>query len=113
VSIPTNNLLSCANRYKQFRYRADKNGNNNIDVVGHAAIRQPPRRLNIHRVQAAREEVEKMLQAGVIRESQSSWSWPIVLVTKKDGSVRFCVDYCKLNEVTVKDAYPLPRIDTA
>ena len=52
-----------------------------------------------------------MLDKGVIQPSDSPWSSPIVLAKKKDGSVRFCIDFRKVNSVTRKDAYPLPRID--
>ena len=53
-----------------------------------------------------------MLSKGVIERSTSPWASPIVLVRKKDGSIRFRGDYRKVNDVTRKDAYPLPRIDT-
>ena len=52
-----------------------------------------------------------MQEKDVIQQSSSPWASPIVLVKKKDGTTRFCVDYRKLNNVTRKDAYPLPRID--
>jgi hypothetical protein len=74
-------------------------------------IKQAPRRVPIHREHVVDEEMAKMKKAGAIRPSSSPWASPIVLVRKKDGSVRFCVDYRKLNEVTIKDAYPLPRIE--
>ena len=60
-----------------------------------------------------KEELNKMLSLGVIEKGSSPWAFPIVLVTKPDGSWRFCIDYRRLNEITVKDAYPLPRIDDA
>ena len=56
-------------------------------------------------------EVEKMRKQRVVVESESPWSSPPVLVKKKDGTVRFCIDYRRLNEVTTPDQYPLPRID--
>ncbi len=56
-------------------------------------------------------ELEAMLEMGVIEESHSDWASPIVLVPKTDGSVRFCVDYRKVNAVSKFDAYPMPRVD--
>lgn len=58
-----------------------------------------------------REEIAKMLEMDVIRPSKSPWSSAIVLVTKKDGATRFCVDYRRVNDLTIKDVFPLPRID--
>ena len=82
-----------------------------IDTGENRPIRIPPRRLPIAKQAIEREEVDKMLKRDVIEPSASPWASPIVLVTKKDGSTRFCIDYRKLNDVTRKDAYPLPRID--
>jgi len=52
-----------------------------------------------------------MKESGVIRRSTSPWTSPVVLVGKKDGTTRFCVDYRELNKITKKDAQPLPHID--
>ena len=54
--------------------------------------------------------ITDQLKAGVIRESTSAWSSPLVYVRKRDGTIRPCVDYRRLNEVTEKDAYPLPKM---
>ena len=83
----------------------------NIDTGQAAPIRQPVRRVSPHRRGEVRELLDQMLDRGVIEPSASPWASPIVLVQKKDGSTRFCVDFRKMNDVTRKDAYPLPRID--
>ena len=57
-----------------------------------------------------REHLKLMLDAGVIRPSNSPWCNAVVLVRKKDGSLRFCIDFRKLNSLTVKDSHPLPGI---
>ena len=82
-----------------------------IDIQGNHPIKQAPRRLPYHKLNIVKEELEKMLASNTIRPSISPWASPIVLVTKKDGTTRFCIDYRKLNDVTRKDAFPLPRID--
>lgn len=77
----------------------------------HPPIKQRPRRAPLHLNKVIKDEIDKMLEKKIIEPSTSPWASPIVLVDKKDGSTRFCVDYRRLNEVTVKDAYPLPRIE--
>lgn len=81
-----------------------------IETNGARPIRQPPRRLPLRQKHVVEEEIAKMLAHDVIEPSDSPWAAPVVLVTKKDGTVRFCVDYRKLNQVTRRDAYPLPNI---
>ena len=74
-------------------------------------IKIPPRRAGLPKVEIIKEEVNAMLDQGIIRPSQSPHSFPVVLVKKNDGSVRVCIDYRKLNDVTIKDAFPIPKID--
>ena len=74
-------------------------------------VRCGPRRLAPAGLRREQDCVKEMLTGGQIEPSDSPWASPVVLVTKKDGSTRFCVDYRRLNSLTVKDAYPLPRID--
>ena len=78
---------------------------------GTRPIAQHPYRAGPRAREAEKAEVDRMLEAGVIEPAQSEWASPIVLVPKPDGSLRFCVDYRRLNAVTVKDTYPLPRMD--
>ncbi|XP_033761504.1 uncharacterized protein LOC117343268 [Pecten maximus] len=82
-----------------------------IDTERAKSIKIPPRRVPLAKKEVIEAELEKMLGAGVIEPSDSPWSAPICLVTKKDGSCRFCIDFRGINAVTRKDAYPLPRID--
>jgi hypothetical protein len=74
-------------------------------------IRQRSRRMPIGKQEIEKGEVKRMLNQGIIEPSRSPWASNIVLVIKKDGRPRFCVDYRMLNDVTKKDAYPLPRVD--
>ena len=83
----------------------------NIDTGDSRPVRCTPRRMSSRKIKREETCVDEMLAGGQIEPSESLWSAPVVLVTKKDGGTRFCVDYRKLNLATVKDAYPLPRID--
>ena len=82
-----------------------------INVGDAAPVQQWPYRVPYSQRELVKQELDRMLQAKVIRPSTSPWAAPIVLVTKKDGEVRFCVDYRKLNKLSRFDAYPMPRIE--
>lgn len=74
-------------------------------------IKQKYRPRNPAMQQIINDKVDEMLERSVIERSNSPWSSPIVLVNKKDGKKRFCIDYRRVNQVTIKDAYPLPQIN--
>ena len=82
-----------------------------INTGDHEPIRQPPRRLPFSLRSKTNELVREMLKQGVIQASTSPWASPVVLVEKKDRSIRFYVDYRRLNAVTKMEVFPLPRID--
>lgn len=78
---------------------------------GAQPIKQHTRKIPMHVEDEVDKLLEDMKEKGVIEESQSPWVSPVLLVRKKDNSIRFCVDYRKLNDLTVKDSFPLPKID--
>lgn len=82
-----------------------------INTGNSRPINQAPHRTSAKEKLYVEEKVGEMKDDGIIRLSKSPWSAPVILVKKKDGSIRFCIDYRKLNEVTERDVYPLPRID--
>ena len=82
-----------------------------IETGDSAPVCQQPWRVPFALRPELTKMINDMLGAKVIQESSSPWASPIVLVRKKDGSLRFCADYRRLNAVTRKDVYPLPRID--
>lgn len=82
-----------------------------IDTGDNSPIRLPPRRIAFKQREIIDAELDKILQNNVIEPSESPWRAPVCLVAKKDGTSRFCLDFRKLNNITKKDAYPLPRID--
>ena len=82
-----------------------------IDTGTAHPIRLPPYRLPYAYQKTVESELKEMLEEGVISRSNSEWAAPVVLVTKKDGGIRFCVDYRKLNALSKSDSYPMPRVD--
>ncbi|GBM53839.1 Retrovirus-related Pol polyprotein from transposon 297 [Araneus ventricosus] len=84
-----------------------------IETSDNAPIKQRPYRTSATERRAIENEVQRMLKEDVIQPSDRPWSSPVVLVKKKNGEWRFCVNYRRLNKITKKDVYPLPRIDDA
>ena len=82
-----------------------------IKLTNYVPFKERYRRIPPHQYEEVRKHLDEMLQIGAIRRSNSPWASAIVLVRKKDGALRFCIDLRKLNERTVKDAYSLPRIE--
>ena len=81
------------------------------DTGDHPPIRMKPYRTPLNQRDVVENAVDEMLKANIIRPSKSSWSFPILLVPKKDGGKRFCVDFRNLNRITKTYVWPLPHID--
>ena len=103
----------------QDAFARDKNDFGNCTLVKHKIetgsampVRQPFRRTPRGFEGEEREYLRQQLEAGMLVPSKSPWASPVVLVRKSDGTVRWCGDFRKVNDLTRKDAYPLPRIDS-
>ena len=70
-----------------------------------------PYRTPIKNREVIDKAIDGMLDSDVVHRSRSPWSFPVVIIDKKDGSKRFCVDFRRLNKITKKNSYPLPLID--
>ena len=83
-----------------------------IEVTpGAGSISKAPYRMAPNEMAELKKQIEELLEKGFIRPSVSPWGAPVLFVKKKDGSLRLCIDYRELNKVTIKNKYPLPRID--
>ncbi len=80
-------------------------------LPGMAPISKRPYRMPINELEELKKQIAKLQEKGFIRPSSSAWGALVLFVKKKDGSLRMCVDYRALNEVAIKNKYPLPRID--
>ena len=83
-----------------------------IDLLpGTAPISKRPYRMSVEELKELKKQLTELQEAGYIRPSSSPWGAPVLFVQKKNGSQGMCVDYRSLNDVTVKNKYPLPRIE--
>ncbi|XP_075515765.1 uncharacterized protein LOC142550575 [Primulina tabacum] len=84
---------------------------NQKEIVYHAPISKAPYRMAPAELKELKEQLQELLDKKQIRPSVSPWGAPVLFVKKKDGSMRLCIDYRELNKITIRNKYPLPRID--
>ncbi|XP_069370624.1 uncharacterized protein [Paralichthys olivaceus] len=82
-----------------------------IQHMSPGPVRQTATRVPARLISTLKQEIQDMLEMGVIEPSHSEWCSPVVLVPKKDGGLRFCIDFSKLNSISTFDPYPMPRVD--
>lgn len=82
-----------------------------IDTGTHQPIKQRPYSVSQAEGEVMEAEIQQYLELGIIRPSTSPWASPVLMIRKPDGGIRFCIDYRRLNAVTIKDSYPMPLID--
>ena len=80
-------------------------------IPGTAPISRAPYLLAPAELKELKIQLEELIKKGLIRPSHSPWEAPVLFVQKKDGSLRLCIDYWEINKATIKNKYPLPRID--
>nr|GEU91160.1 putative reverse transcriptase domain-containing protein [Tanacetum cinerariifolium] len=84
----------------------------NIELIpGAEPISKAPYRMAPVELKELKDQLQELLERGFIRPSVSPWGAPVLFVKKKDGSMRLCINYCELNKITIRNRYPLPRID--
>jgi hypothetical protein len=80
-------------------------------ALGTNPISNAPYRMELSKLKEIKEQLQELLDERVIRPSSSLWGASVLFMKKKDRSMRMCIDHCDLNKVTIKNRYPLPRID--
>ena len=80
-------------------------------MPGSRPIYKKPYRMGSEELAELKKQLDEQLRKGFIRPSASPWGSPVLFVSKKDGTIRLCVDYRSINEVTIKNKYPLPKIE--
>nr|GFC99397.1 putative reverse transcriptase domain, aspartic peptidase domain protein [Tanacetum cinerariifolium] len=84
----------------------------NIELIpGAEPISKAPYRMAPVELKELKDQLQELLERGFMRPSVSPWGAPVLFVKKKDGSMRLCIDYRELNKITIRNRYPLPRID--
>ena len=107
----TRDHLRCENCRSNADLCTTKVVEHTIEVGNSRPIKEPLRGVPFHAAEEIDKHVNNMLRDSVIEPSCSPWAACVMMVRKKDGTTRFCVHYQKLNNPTLKDAYPLSRID--
>ena len=86
--------------------------NHSIDLIlGNSPLNKPPYRVSQAQQEEIMRQVNKVVERGMARSSSSPFCSPVLLVHKKDGTYRMCVDYCALNLITIKNRFPIPKIE--
>ena len=106
-------LIDIEKNKKCFDLGCAANVEHKVDTQGHAPFKARPIQRSCASDEEVNSEIQKLLDNGLLVKLKSPWALPLLLVKKKDGTNRVVIDYCKINDTTKKNSYPLPRIDNA